>query len=541
MHPATILSLALSFHGPAEQPDTQKEAEAKDAPAEAAEKGEEEKPEENAAEEKAEPAAEESAPAEATTEKAEAAPAETTAEASVGVGASAEAKAPEPAAEEPPPATEPPPAEAKPKHELQLSPGVHAFLRGQGLINRQLDSDTQDLGQVLNRVRIQLHGKYGPIAAFAQVQDAREWGFEDSTVANMGNTDLHQGWFELRGAKEDKKLLGFIRAGRQKIVWGNQRLIGGLEWMPNARSFDALRLVGKVSMVEADAFLAIMQPMGDFTYDDDGDPMTPPVTAANDGSQLMGLRVAVTPHKAINAEVVGLFDHADPTPTAPTLDRKVGNAGLRLWGEPLDGLTYGAEGNYQFGSISDADHRAWAWVAEAGYMHKKKRVKPGGHVKYAMASGHACTGDPTMGEACAQDGDSKDFFNFYHTNHIHYGLVDLQNWSNMRDLEVAFKLGFDKLFVATVAYHFFQLQEEAGRWTDAPGRLVGAGWNPANDSKNLGNEIDVFITFKPFKQLMVQPGYGVFLPMEAGENIAGNDPYHFAFLWLMATFDALGK
>ena len=152
-----------------------------------------------------------------------------------------------------------------------------------------------------------------------------------------------------------------------------------------------------------------------------------------------------------------------------------------------------------------------------------------------MASGSRCTGSSAAGVANCGAATSSDFFNFYPTNHIHYGLVDLLGWRNMRDLEVSGSLAVD-WFSASLGYHFFQLNEASGRWRDAAGGQVGSGWDTTNTDRTLGHEFDVVATLKPWKPLMVQPGYGVFLPRKAGRTLGGDSPQHFVYLWLVTTF-----
>jgi len=440
---------------------------------------------------------------------------------------------PEPVAEHEPenaPAAVTPDVESPAKRKPEFSPGVQVFLRGQGRVNPDFGAGSaQNTGTVLERARIQLGATWGPLKAFVQVQDARAWGFEASTTSNQANTDLHQGFLELGGESETRSLSGYVRAGRQEVAWGKQRMVGSLLWLPGARSFDAVRAVGKASIVELDMFVALLSPRATLV-----DPSTdPPQSEKSAGAQLAAGKLSFDIHKAINVEGMALSVFEDGTAADLSFERRIADFGGRVWGAPLAGLTYDVEGHGQVGRVRDQDHRAWAWAANVGYMYGKHRVKPGGHVGYAMASGHQCT---MATEACG-NADNNDFYNFFPTNHIHYGIADQMNWSNMRDLEVAAKLGFDKLLTAVLAYHYFQLQEPDGRWTNAGGGLVGSGWDPTNTGRGLGHELDAFVTLKPWdSHLMVQPGYALFLPVDAGARLAGDTPQHFAFLWLVGTF-----
>lgn len=442
----------------------------------------------------------------------------------------------------PPPEAEASPVPAPPEEATEpepsgpkWSPGAQMFLRSEGRINPDFDSadnTAPDQVRVLERARLQLGATWGPVGVLVQAQDARTWGFEGSTISNEANTDLHQGWLELAGARGDS-LGGSIRAGRQEIVWGTQRMIGALPWAATARSFDALRLQGNAGSWSADVFLAVLATPSTFSVPVPMRPDLPPDTVQSRGQQLAAAKLAYAALPAINVEAMAITDFADASVAAPTRDRRILDFGARVWGKPWGGLSYEAEGHGQAGQDGDAAHRAWAWAGHVAYQHAGKKVKPGGKLGYAMASGSTCTTDPASG-GCGSE-TSNDFFNFYPTNHIHYGLVDLLGWRNMRNLEVATNLEVG-WFSASLNYHYFQLHKAAGRWRNVGGALVGAGWDPANTDNDLGHEIDLVMNIKPWKPLMIQPGYGVFVPTGAGKLLGGSNTQQFAYLWLVATF-----
>jgi hypothetical protein len=428
-------------------------------------------------------------------------------------------------------------AEKKEERAFEFSPGVQVFLRGEGRFNPDFDANggAAHRGAVLERVRLQALAKWGPLSGFAQVQDARSWGFEASTASNDANTDLHQGWLELGGTQSD--LSGYMRLGRQEIKIGNQRLIGPLAWMPNARSFDSVRLHGAFGKFSLDLFAVMLKPPA-VVSTPAMDPMDPPLTATSNGGQFGGGLFTAKVHDAFNAEVLGMFIREDAKDGALAFDRRIGNAGARVFGKPVAGLSYDVEGNVQTGRFNAREHFAWAWAAKVAYMHagKKPKVKPGGHVGYAMASGEPCSNDPADMIGCGAT-KSTEFFNFYPTNHIHYGLVDLFGWRNMRDLEAGLAIGLPPILKKIgVTYHFFQLNVPDGRWSNAGGANVGMGWGPDNTDRNLGHEIDAIAVIKIWKPLFIQPGYGVFIPVDAGRLIGGPDAQHFAWLWIVADF-----
>jgi hypothetical protein len=76
--------------------------------------------------------------------------------------------------------------------------------------------------------------------------------------------DLRQGYVELGNA--DKPPIT-LRVGRQELFFGEQRLIGHLNWTNTARSFDAARLTLKYGNFKVDAFASSVVNLKEGEYD----------------------------------------------------------------------------------------------------------------------------------------------------------------------------------------------------------------------------------------------------------------------------------
>jgi hypothetical protein len=419
-----------------------------------------------------------------------------------------------------------PPAEP-PKREFVFEPGVMVWLRGQARHNQDYTEQGPDAIDALSRLRLQGLLRWRGLSGFVQVQDHRAWGSRSEPNAS-GALGFQQGWFEVAGGNEGKKLSGSIRVGRQEIGWGKHRLIGTFPWAPQGRSFDALRLQGEWGWAGIDLFYAMMERPRSFDVVDDG--VEPPMTSSvyTRGAHLAAARLYGTPHRAIGVELMGLLDHAEASPTELARDRLIGDIGARVWGEPVeDVLTYDVEAHGQFGRQFDLVHRAWAFASSVRAQLPTEPVAPGIQLGYAIASGHACTG----ATECAPT-QSNDFFNFYPTNHPHYGILDQFGWSNMRDAEAGIFVRNEQIEVSAI-YHFFQMHRLGGRWRDSGGNIVGSGWDVGETSHTLGHEVDFLLTAKLWKPLWLQPGYGLFVPTAAGSRLAGPDVQHFVFFWLV--------
>ncbi|MFO7893765.1 MAG: alginate export family protein [Longimicrobiales bacterium] len=78
------------------------------------------------------------------------------------------------------------------------------------------------------------------VRSFVQFQDVRMFGEETSTMDRQADgLDLHQGWVEIGHAETSD---WSIRVGRQEAIYGDQRLVGAVNWAQQARSFDGARV-----------------------------------------------------------------------------------------------------------------------------------------------------------------------------------------------------------------------------------------------------------------------------------------------------------
>ena len=114
--------------------------------------------------------------------------------------------------------------------------------------NYDFDKTTDDNKEYVGqKIKLNILKKFtDDVQAKISFQDARLWGGTpgSDTGINTANdytdesVDVREAWFEA------KNLLGPIglKAGRQILSYGDQRLVGGLEWVNSGRSFDGLLL-----------------------------------------------------------------------------------------------------------------------------------------------------------------------------------------------------------------------------------------------------------------------------------------------------------
>ena len=340
------------------------------------------------------------------------------------------------------------------------------------------------------------------LRAFVEIQDARNWGTESSTVSNEHNADLHQAYVSL----PDVAVKGLsLTVGRQELAYGDERLLGNAEWLTAARSFDGGVARYAWSGGSVDALAALVNDrktaargVGDMVL-----------------SGVYGRFLRSKPGRELDLYALNLSDGVPDESRILTVGGRA-----RYW--PATGFQASGESAFQFGHRGPDDHTAHALALLGGYV-VNVRYKPGLRFEWDRASGD---GD-------ARDGRSREFNNLFPTNHAVYGYADLQGWRNMQALRAT-------LFVAprpgqqlSVDVLRFRLAEARGAWKDDAGELLGQ--DPTGRSgRDVGDELDLLYRFPVRKDLTVLLGYSAFFPGRFAESVGrrGTHSFGYAQLWL---------
>lgn len=387
---------------------------------------------------------------------------------------------------------------------------VSGELRVRGEAERPAAFDTVDAFSLL-RARLGLEAELAERArVFLQVQDARTFGEEQSTTdASADRLDLHQGWLELVRPVGSLEL--GIRAGRQEISLGSERLVGAVGWSNTGRSFDAARLT--LTRPEAGwhvtALAANVRERGRRTAG---------LNASERSDQLLLGSYADT--RVLDGFV--LFDRADSVRSFSDIDR------LTLGGRvdvPTSGpLTAWAEAAYQLGNqllnteLGPTEQDIGAYFA-------------GARVAYALAGPISTLGiglDYLSGDDTPVDGEYDAFNTMFHTGHKWYGYMDLF-------LDPAARTG-DRGLVDAIASTTVRLAQDVPLALDVH-RFWTAAERPGDGSRDLGWELDLTLplTLAPGQRL--QLGYSAFRAGDAaplaGIGAAGRWAH---WGYLMATF-----
>ncbi len=362
---------------------------------------------------------------------------------------------------------------------------------------------------LLNRLRLNVKVQPTPwMTFFAEGQDSQEIGSQrpdrpGALGAEGDNTfDLRQAWFELGDVKSFPLTL---KAGRQVLLYGDQRLIGPLDWNNISRTFDAakLRWHGRDGLwVDLFTSSVVVPDRGGFDE-------------SNWNSVFSGLYAHIPTLELQDTELYVLH----------LRDTNLGHAfftfGTHLKSQPeaLGSWDYEAEFAVQTGRAGGRDLRAFASYVEGGYTFDHP-WKPRVGLEYSYGTGD---GNPA-------DGDQGAFQNLFPTNHLHYGLIDAFSWSNLHDVALHLSVKPMAKLTTSLEFHVFWLDDTADTWRRANAATPVRAANPAA-SNYAGSELDLTVAYTVCDSFRVMAGYSHFF---AGDYLAATGASSDAdFLYLM--------
>ena len=341
---------------------------------------------------------------------------------------------------------------------------------------------------LLNRFRLSMQLKPADwLTFYVQGQDAREIASDRADIPGLlgaeGDNpfDLRQLYVEIGDAKVSPLSL---KVGRQVLLYGDQRLIGPLEWSNISRTFDAvkLRYTGKDGLW-VDAFVSSVVVIDRFGMDD-----------SDKDSLLSGLYAHIPTLGIQDTELYALyFDDTNRNDHFLTL----GTHWKSMPGKfgPWD---YETEFVMQTGKAGGRDLRAFASYIEGGYTFKAP-WKPRLGLEYSYGSGDGNAADNKQGA----------FQNLFPTNHLHYGLMDVFSWSNIHDVALHLSAKPTAKLTTSLDYHVLWLADTADIWRRANATTAVRPANAAA-SNYAGSELDVLVTYAASSHLTLTAGYSHF-------------------------------
>jgi hypothetical protein len=349
-----------------------------------------------------------------------------------------------------------------------------------------------------------------------QAQDSQVFGKNTKPDAPpFENTiDMRQAYAEFGKAEVPSVLL---RVGRQEMFFGEQRLIGHLNWTNTARSFDAARLTLTHKNYKVDLFSASVVNLREATADKS--------TGGNPLHGAYGSITKVVPNATIEPYV--LWRLARGTRTETGLPGKTDRVvyGTRFAGKIAKNWDYSIEAVGQTGSVGSDSISAMASHATIGYTLTALAKKPRLVAEYNYASG-----DNTPG-----DGKQQTFDQLYPTGHDKLGLADQVGWKNIHDLRSGIEFKWTPKLTVTGFYHSWWLASTRDALYNAAGAAVvkvAAG----TAGRHVGQEASAQMTYALNATTSIGAGYANVFPGTFLKNATPGKQYRLPYVMLTYSF-----
>lgn len=321
---------------------------------------------------------------------------------------------------------------------------------------------------------------------FVQLQSSEAVNRNFVTPIDENALDLHQAFIDY--ADTGKTGLKFIlRAGRQELTYGSQRLVSVRERPNNRQSFDGLKAMLRKDSSSLDLFYSNVVVPKAGPWDD----------ASNDSLSLWGAYATVSGLPFFGKADVYYLGYKNGFHTlANAAGKEVRHsAGARLFGGK-SGWQYDFESLYQFGRIAGQRIAAWTASVNAGYQWQRAFLKPAVGLRTEIISG---------------DGDSTDrkiqTFNPLYPRGSYFGLASLIGPSNLVDIHPSFSITYKILSFIFDVDVFWRRRLNDGLYATS----VEVLYRPSSSAaRYVGNQITGELDYKVSDFLLLQAEYTYF-------------------------------
>lgn len=354
------------------------------------------------------------------------------------------------------------------------------------------------------------------------LQDARVWGGQSPTITDTSTeqqaTDIREAYVQLKNFLWTPFEL---KLGRQKLEFGEQMLIGSLDWANVGRSFDGFKLTLDSGINNLQLFSTVIQ-------ESNSNDLNNPVSGTNkhtQGMYLSGFYNQLKLHRGFMIDLFGFARNQDMDGHSNQLY----TGGMRLSNRTEAGnkspgemwFDYSLEGAYQGGQRQGKEIQAYGAVGFIGVkFNLGVKMRIGGQGAYAS------------GDTDANDGKYETFDPLYPTPHYQFGFADMTSWRNLTGGGADYTIWFTPDLSLKLDYWYAMRTTGSDSWY-----AIGGSANASTalgGERELYQEADVMVNYKPRDYLMFQAGYAYAMRGKA-MNLA-NKSGDYQFGYLMSTF-----
>lgn len=371
---------------------------------------------------------------------------------------------------------------------LPLSPSGNTYLSFGGSVRYQYfyarnenwgDGPQDNDGYILSRYlfHADFHaGKY--LRAFIQTQSSLADGRIDPSPVDQNPLEVHQAFVDFNILnKAGKKLI--LRAGRQELSYGSQRLVAVRDGPNNRQSFDGIKLITSTDNISADFFYSQYVVSHDGIFDDD----------SNKDKQFWGSYFVfnkVSFIKNIDFYYLG-YSRSKATFNDGSGKENRHSVGTRIWGKSGN-WRYDGETLFQFGTFASKNISAWTASLNIGYRINTIRFRPEIGFKAEVISGDDKVGDTKL-----------QTFNPLFPRGAYFGLASVIGPSNLIDFHPSVSFEITKQVDWVIDYDmFWRYSSNDGIY--APNTTLIYPGNTTTEKK-IGNQLESEIVWQPNQYL----------------------------------------
>ena len=286
--------------------------------------------------------------------------------------------------------------------------------------------------------------------------------------------------------------------GRQKLLYGSERLVSPLDWGNTRRNFEGIKIFSHGENWDFDAWTthpvntaAGHGPLANFDNERD----TP------DGSRYFsGVFAVFHDHENSVFDTYWMWDR-EANLLGTGIDRSRHTIGGRwLYNRPVKNQCcevtniwhMEVEGGYQFGHQTGQKVEAGFLTAGVGHTWNKMPWTPSFWLFYDWASGDR---DPA-------DGSNNTFNQLFPLSHAYMGLIDNVARQNISDVNLRLIMKPSKKLTLIGQMHWMDLAEDTDAVYNVAGVPIATG-----PGKEIGEELDLVVNYQFNPNLGVQVGY----------------------------------
>lgn len=364
-------------------------------------------------------------------------------------------------------------------------------------------STTNSLSMVGQRTRLNVSYQKDKLTTYVSLQDARIWG-EDKWKSDNNGLGLFEGWVEYRFNNNVA-----LKAGRQPLIYDDQRLFCSADWRTFAESHDIARLLFTSNDKTLNFHVG-------YAINNDGNIEGDPFLSEYSLKAIQYKNMAYghlnkSWNNGLSVSLVGVRDgfQNDPNVTSHPDNLKVyyRNTFGSYLEYQIKPWVFSAAGYLQRGTALDNRKiDANFYSARATYMVTPKSSLMLGYDHY---SGTDFSSDDALTE-------TGTFSTLYGPGHKFLGYMDHfalpeKHGAGINDLLLRANIGIGKKGEVEATLHQFNLPQEYLS-------------NGTKVDRNLGQEVDLTYTYKLDKDILLKAGFSTFFYTESMEQLKGIVP-----------------